>query len=129
MLGSSWKENTSGEMMLPLEFTVTFGTIGLDCAGTVGTGIVPSWPPRKTLNAGLTLAGLHRVPPAPVLLQAGPSKLKGCAKPSSTAGMITLFTVFFPSLIITYHARISVSAESMRMTFYPLLIIRVRSKD
>src|SRR6266853_2143126 len=108
MLGSSWKENTSGDMMLPLEFTVTTGTIGLDCAGTVGTGIVPSWPTRKTLNAGLTLAGLHRMPPAPVLLQAGPERLRVCANPTPSAGMITLCTVFWRSYMIAKPLRITV---------------------
>src|SRR6266852_8621263 len=95
MLGSTWNEKTSGKLILTLTgLKVTFGTTGFVCAGTVGTGMVPSCPTRNTPNAGLALLALHHAPPAPVLLHAGPARLRVCAKPTPSAGIITLCTVF-----------------------------------
>src|SRR5712692_5495898 len=97
MLGSTWKERISGNVTTWPLISPHGGDTGTDCAGTVGTGIVPSTPTRKLFSAGLEFAGSHPGPPAALKLQRGVGTFNVCANPMPSEGMITLWTVFWRS--------------------------------
>src|SRR6185295_2518494 len=88
--GSTWNENTSGNVTtVPL--MLPHGRItGLDCVCTTGTGMVPSNPTRKLFTTGLVLVATQPAPPAPVALHLGVVTLMVCPNATPSDGMTTL---------------------------------------